>query len=73
MKSRKLDSSSHTGDSPYQQFSGRTHSILMEDIVMGKILVPVTLREPAAQSHLHVYLPSVYRFGEESVNAFGLF
>lgn len=34
--SRELDTSSHTGDSPHLQFSRKTHSILMEDMVTGK-------------------------------------
>lgn len=34
MKSRKLDTSSHTGDSPRLQFSSKMHSVLMEDIVI---------------------------------------
>lgn len=36
-KSRELDASSQTGDSPQRQFSRKTHSILAEDIVMGEI------------------------------------
>lgn len=45
-KSRELDASSSTGHSA-PEFFGKTPSILMEDIVMGEILVLVTFGELA--------------------------